>query len=544
MNRWLRENELAVLVLGWLAIAAAWVGLALTAAGPGMLYDEAWLAQQGRAFVEPLREGLMPPGTQKTWLLGRPFPLFALPYLGSLKSQLLIPSLALFGNELATVRLTTLAIALAALLATMLAARRIFDLRVALLCAALIATDPTIFFHAQWEWGPFTTGWLCRAVGAALLLRGYALERRGATLAGSFALGLGIYNRADFVLIGAATLLGLALFHGAALRDVWNRRRGELAAATALLCMGALPMLLNAGRVFGGMGQLTNRGDFAERVNTLLSTLDGSYPHRLMSVGGRYETMASVDGPITLLGVAAVVALVACGVEAARHDRTALSDGRGAIAVATAGIAVAMLALPGATRAHHMLNLAPFVHLLVAAQLVREADRRSVRRGAAAIAAIAGIAVLASGAASIASTRSLIERTGGRGWWRDAIAGLASDLDADDIVVSLDWGFHLQLLFSTTQPRVIEPFWRIATDLEMVGAWSHLGSPSTLYLIHDRPYDRFGYGPRFLQAMDALGEDARTRVHRDREGEPAFYSVRIARPHRLLLDRRGFRVEF
>ena len=152
-----------------------------------------------------------------------------------------------------------------------------------------------------------------------------------------------------------------------------------------------------------------------------------------------------------------------------------------------------------------MLNLAPFVHLLVAAQLVREADRRSVRRGAAAIAAIAGIAVLASGAASIASTRSLIERTGGRGWWSDAIAGLASDLDADDIVVSLDWGFHLQLLFSTTQPRVIEPFWRIATDLEMVGAWSHLGSPSTLYLIHDRPYDRFGYGPRFLQAMDPRG---------------------------------------
>lgn len=541
MDRWVRENELAVLVLGWLVIAVAWVGLAVAANGPGMLYDEAWLAQQGRAFVEPLREGLMPPGTQKTWLLGRPFPLFALPYLGSLKSQLLIPSLALFGNELATVRLTTLGTALAALLATMLAARRIFDLRVALLCGALVATDPTIFFHAQWEWGPFTTGWLCRALGAVLLLRGYALERRGATLAGSFALGLGVYNRADFVLIGAATLLGLALFHRAALRDVWNRRRGELAAATALLCVGALPMLLNAGRVFGGMGQLTTRGDFAERMNTLLSTLDGSYPHRLMSVGGRYEALATVDAPVALLGIAAVAALVACGVETARRGRAALSDGRGAVAVATAGIAAAMLALPGATRAHHMLNLAPFVHLLVAAQLVREADRGGARRG---IAAVAGIAVLASGAASIASTRSLIERTGGRGWWSAAIVELASDLDADDVVVSLDWGFHLQLMFSTTHPRVIEPFWRIGLDLEMLGQWSHLGSPSTLYLVHDRPYDRFGYGPRFLQAMAALGDDALTRIHRDREGEPAFYSVRIARPHRLHLDRRGFSVEF
>ena len=48
----------------------------------------------GQALVEQLREGLMPVGAQKAWLFGRPFPLFALPYLGSLKSQLLIGPLA------------------------------------------------------------------------------------------------------------------------------------------------------------------------------------------------------------------------------------------------------------------------------------------------------------------------------------------------------------------------------------------------------------------------------------------------------------------
>lgn len=115
MMTWLRENERLALAIGWVVLASVLIGLAAAATGPGMLYDEAWLAQQGRAFVEPTREGLMPPGTQKTWLFGRPFPLFALPYLGALKSQLLIAPLAVFGNELSTTRFATLAIALSTL---------------------------------------------------------------------------------------------------------------------------------------------------------------------------------------------------------------------------------------------------------------------------------------------------------------------------------------------------------------------------------------------------------------------------------------------
>jgi hypothetical protein len=198
-----------------------------------------------------------------------------------------------------------------------------------------------------------------------------------------------------------------------------------------------------------------------------------------------------------------------------------------------------MLALPGATRAHHMLNLAPFVQLLVAAQLVRLFDRGGTRRAGAAVLATL---VLAADARSIAATRALIERTGGRGYWSDAIAELASELEAEpqSAAVSLDWGFHLQLLFTTTRPTVLEPFWRIARDVTRDGEWTRAGGPSFVYLAHDELYDRFGYGPRFLQAARALGGDAQIRVHSDREGEPAFTSVRIARPHRLRVDRAGF----
>jgi hypothetical protein len=538
MDRRGRDDGWAVLLLGWLGIAATAVALAATRDGPGMLYDEAWLAQQARAFVDPLREGLMPPGTQKVWLLGRPFPLFALPYLGSLKSQLLIPWIALFGNELETVRFATLATALAALLATMVAARRAFGLRVALLAGLLLATDPTVAFHASCEWGPFTTGWLCRALGAALLLRGHALRRRAPTLAGGLVLGLGIYNRADFVLIGAAVLIGLGVFHADALRAIWRERRGELLGAAGLLVLGALPMLLNTLRVVATMGELTTRGDLAERVNVLIATLDGSYPWRLMAVGGRYDALQTVDPPTALLGAAVLLALIACAVAAARGGRGALADGRGVLAIAVVGIGAAMLALPGATRAHHMLNLAPFAHVLVAATVVHEADRGGARR---AIAVALALAVIASGALSIASTRALIERTGGRGWWTDAIAELARELEAEPnaVAVSLDWGFHLQLLFSTEHPTVIEPFWHIARDVEQQGMWGRVGDASHVYLVHEAPYDRFGFGHRLLEAARSLGEVTSIRTYRDREGATAFHAVRIARPHRLRIDRSG-----
>ena len=58
--------------------------------------------------------------------------------------------------------------------------------------------------------------------------------------------------------------------------------------------------------------------------------------------------------------------------------------------------------LPGATRAHHMLNLAPFTQLLVAAQLVHWGRRDRLRRG---VAAAAGVALIASGAFSIGATQ-------------------------------------------------------------------------------------------------------------------------------------------
>ena len=552
--RWLREHDALALTTVWFVLSSLWLVSALDASGaPGMFYDEAWLAQQARGFVDPEREGALPPGTQSLELFGRPLPLFALPYLGSLKSQLLIPWLFAFGNDLDVVRLATLANAAAALAFTMFATRRLFGAGTAALAGVLLASDPTVFFHAQWEWGPFTTGWLCRAAGAALLVRSYFTNERWSACVGAFALGLSGYNRADSVLVLASVGLALLVLHRDLLARVVAERAADLRLAFGCFLLGALPVLLNVTRVLGTFGRLPTRGDFAERVDTFLATLDGSYAHRLMEVGGRFDAMAEAEAPFGLLGVGLVVALVATGM----CWRRARSDGRGALAIACVVLSVAMLALEGATRAHHTLNLAPFVHVFIAlcitrtARSTRSPDTAAGAPGWAVLAAgLCTAALLASNIASIASTRALIERTGGRGWWSGALNELASQLERTPaaVAVSFDWGFHLPLLFLTTRPVLIEPIWEIERAVVAEGGWSLEGDARHVYIVHEPLYDRFGYGPRLLVAArtaERAGRPIELVPHRDREGATAFVTIRIDATHRIVARRgSGFRIEF
>ena len=66
--------------------------------------------------------------------------------------------------------------------------------------------------------------------------------------------------------------------------------------------------------------------------------------------------------------------------------------------------------------------------------------------------------LIASEARVSHATRELIATTGGRGHWSDAIHELADELEAEPgaAAASFDWGFHLQLLFLTRKPSLLD----------------------------------------------------------------------------------------
>ncbi len=551
------RSETAIVIAAWLVLSAIVVLVLVPPEGePGLNYDEAFLGQQARDFLEPERQTTHPPSERSTFLFGRRFPLRNAAYLGALKPQLLIPPFALFGPDLHTLRLATLGTALLALLLATLWARRVFGLPTALLGAIFVAFDPSFVFFGACEWGPYTTLLLCRCAGLYLLTAGWQTRRGWVVAAGALAMGLGVYARADFVIIGAAAALGLLAARGRASVAEMRERPGTVLAAAGCLVLGSLPMLLSAIDLLTVESGIADRGDLAYRASVLWSTLDGSYYFRVIDVGGVFERIFDGSAPGGLLGFGIVVALVGSavgarfrGFEGALADdprtpaRTSSRAGLVFLGVTVAVLGAAMLALPGAVRAHHMLNLMPFTHLLLALLLVDLGRRTGVLRG---LAAAIAIAIVVANLYVVRETRTLIADTGGRGRYSNALDAFAEELTADPgaTAVSLDWGFHETLQFLTRENRLEEPIWALPNQLARGRAWTHRGDASHHYLVFAPRYDLFGLGPKLLEAAHALpADDVEIRAHTDREGETVFYSIRFARPHQLAFGGR-FEVRF
>ena len=79
---------------------------------PGLYYDEAVQARPALEFASAHSHATPLPGSQTLWLGNRALPLLTQPYMGALKSQILIPSIWLTGASVAGLRLTTLVWAL------------------------------------------------------------------------------------------------------------------------------------------------------------------------------------------------------------------------------------------------------------------------------------------------------------------------------------------------------------------------------------------------------------------------------------------------
>lgn len=535
-------------------VVAAWAMLAIaasTVALPqidrlGLYYDEAFLAQQARDFVEPGRAAQHAGSVRSVELFGRPFPVRNAAYLGSLKSQLLIPAFLVAGANVETLRIATFATAWLALLIAMLWTTRILPWRVAVVSGVLIASDPSFLFFGLFEWGPFTTNLLCRATGLLLLTLAWQSRSspRGvaAAAAGGVAFGLGVFSRADFAVIIAAFGLGVVIGHWTLVRQALREQRGALAAAGVGLLTASAPMWLSVLSLLGASGAIADRGDLAFRSSVLWRVLDGSQFHRLMQTGGVFETAQAVGAPAGVFGAALLLALGIVGWDlftAARRDPAAAQrDPRRLLWIATLVTLLAMLAMPGAVRAHHQLNVLPFAQILVAcaAEVVwrRRSDPTATGRRAAVGLALAVIVI--ANVRVIAATTDEIASTAGRGRWTRALHTLADELESETgaEAVSLDWGFHEPLLFLTDAPPLSEAIWAIPRSFAAGRPWVHAGNASTRYLVHDAGYDLFGLGPLFLafaRAQPAGSVAIEPRL--DGDGDVAFYAIRILRPHRL-----------
>ena len=191
------------------------------------------------------------------------------------------------------------------------------------------------------------------------------------------------------------------------------------------------------------------------------------------------------------------------------------------------------------------MNAYPFAEItvaLAAVDLWRVAPRplalRALTHGAAAAVATAA---LAGNLLVTAHTLATIQVTGGKGRWSNALARFGTELEAQPgvVVVSLDWGLHGPLRFSSRELVTIEPIWKMSRSGMRAGLpWVHEGTRETVYLFYPDEFALFDFGAQLLTKIETLPtSSAMVRQHLDGSGDVAFLSLRFARPHRLTYDR-------
>jgi hypothetical protein len=538
-------------------IIAVWLGLgllvALLAVGdlgvPGPYYDEVIQALPSVEFLEGRARSPALPGSEVITLSGRPFPWMTQNYMGALKSQLLIPSFAAAGSSLSVLRLTTLAWSVLGLLVCLAFARRAFGSAVALVSGLLLVCDPSFLFMSRHDWGSFSLGFLLRCASLLFAVVWWQSGRlRYALLAGA-SLGLGIFNKVDFALFPAAAALTLLAVGRDVLWSIARERRAHAVAAIATAALFALPIVISLPELGTAAGRLAEQVGFSEKVRALGSVLDGSYLLRLIRVGGRFDAMQPVEDVARGgLGLAAVLMAAGLALGAVRRR---VPPGATLLLVCGISLAGLHLLLPGGARAHHLMNLYPFPHLIVAVGLVAlwqgwKPPLAQSPRAVAARRAAAGILLLALVATNLRvvwQTHAEIQQSGGRGYWSDAVVGFVDDLAASPgtRVICLDWGLHNQVAFLGDELRSLDAIWQVRRARLRRRIWTFAGNADDVYLIHPEPLDLFGLGPRFQRALGELPEDrVEVRPHLDREGGVAFLAVHLKTPHRILYDGRRF----
>jgi hypothetical protein len=404
------------------------------------------------------------------------------------------------------------------------------------------------------DWGSFALGFLFRCGALFFLTEGWVRERWPWLALGGVCVGLGLYNKIDFVVFPFGAAIGLLAAAPGVVRAAVGRRWRHTAAAAAGFVVAVSPLLLAA----SDAGTVTlkafhtadiNPVTVDEKLATLRTTLDGSRFEALMRAGGKARYIADLDpaaGPfVVVLGVC----LLALAVRLARaRERDAAWRTDLFLAVTTVGIVVGLLIVPRTERIHHALNLYPFPQLVVAtvaAGLWRRDAGFGLPAGSRRGLAIALVAISVLGSVFVHwQTWKTLHRSGGKGLWSDVRMRHTAELETEKplpTAVALDWGFAWGLRYEHPDLPLLD----LPAEMRAHGnvAWSFEGDASDDYLLYPDRYATFPHGARFLAAARRLPPAlVSVRDHFDGQGDLAFRSVRIRHPHRVKIGR-GIAIE-
>lgn len=513
-------------ILRWkLPILGAVVAFALLAAWnidlPGIYYDELIQVTPALRFVKgnSMQSQTFGLGQTEVGIYGHRIPLMTMGYIGAVKTIAFVPLAATMDLSPKSIRYFTIMIGALALVATSAFARRLLGPTAAVLGIILVAIDPSYLIFCRTDYGPTVFMMALKGVALWQLIVWWQTRRSWSLYLAAFAMGLGVYDKTNFLWIVIA-LAGAALL--IVPQFLARLRLREAVCAGCLFLIGCLPLIAYnrhwpppTWTTLESHNRLVNGETGAPR------SLEG-LEHRLLQrtkVLTNLFTATTVnyvrDCPAPRVVVtpavvftASLITLICYAVPRLRRRwrREML------LLLTTFFIILIAAVTPGAYGGHHLILAYPFPHLLAAAVVVRCARR--FYRMRAPLGAIAAAAVFCFGFAGPATASLLryrqvmgqLQRTGGTGNWSDGIYLLDSWLethDPDQPVVAVDWGIEQPLAaLSQGRLRCVD----LLLPIRDAGAYQHFFDlPRSRYVLH-APSDT-----NFPEARDLFLEAARNQ---------------------------------
>jgi hypothetical protein len=253
-----------------------------------------------------------------------------------------------------------------------------------------------------------------------------------------------------------------------------------------------------------------------------------------MDAGGVFDKMYQLPSPVwTPFGIALVIAvliLIADVIFSAKENparRTKIF-----LLLSAAFVTLGVLILPGAVRIHHTTLAYPFPHLVIAAAAMVLWNHPwkiiLLQRTLRSLVAVVLVVLVLCEFSAINRTEKLIRKTGGRGWWSNALVKFAAEIKGKPnlVVSSLDWGFNEQLEFLADGPRLEEPFWQAAFG----GQPSLPRDSNHVYLVHPPEYSLSPLGAQFMESVARENKNAVVQPWRDGQGQIVFYIISFSAP--------------
>lgn len=498
---------------------------------PGPHYDEVFAAAPAVNFYENRYETIpMQIDPSTVTLMGREMPLMLLTYLGSLKSMIYVPVFILFGDSLPVIRGLPIALGFLVIVVSYFFFRDAFNRPTAIVTTVLLISDPGFVFFVGRDFGPPALALLLKMAGLLFFLKWWRAGKQPLLILGSFLWGLALFHKADFLWVLTAVGVAALLFYG---KNIRARMTMKMALASlAVFFLGAAPFLLlnilTGGATFSRLFEQSSVGNQDPlllsslwlRCTQFVSILNGTETFKLFlgtTPELNYLQRVMLPGLVIFSFFLLPVLCMFNKIEFSRRRALFFFTVTAIVFVQTAKTA------HGSFGGWHLLGIYPFAQASAAVALVSVIQKFKPRSARVAKGFLAGflIAAFLAGGLTMQQTQAAIERTGGSGYWSDAIYELDTFLESQQKpIVAVDWGFTNSLIvLSKGKLKITRLYKEFYTNPVNEATVEPFIDPSNLYLCYSIEFECFrGTNQAFIQAAMNKGFKAyiqKTFIQRD-----------------------------